>query len=416
MDMTYIFSGRRQTKKPSTLRKKRDEPVPKYIDKARAIAIARQLKITRVGKVSLRINSKSSLDSELPQVPLSDTRMTTRKAILEKEKGLKTAIYTKDSAVGKCILKTNDYSERQLRRYVQCIDDDKDKTDYNMNQRKREFIAKKWHFNHEPITSVDDEITEIYQSHPGTPIFENEDEIGPVNVYKSPFNFMLPRKTASQGRRGSRLSGVFLTQTGLQSPGNKVIPNLSQSTEGRTSATGSAMVNTRENSASVFQSRPSTIGKAFGSDTEDEHEQKRVTKQVSILEVKADPLTRRKGRRCISVVGLIPKRTTTPTKGRYGTKARSITPVIKEEEPLDQVNDERFTALTGLLVPDSNHEAKLIATQYAARFAYKPKFSHRRPKDSDQINTEENSKKFDDFLNKKTLARRRKTSNKSEDC
>ncbi|XP_070548246.1 microtubule-associated protein futsch-like [Ptychodera flava] len=442
MDFAYIFGGARTTKKPSTLRRKHEEPVAKYIDKSRAIAIARQLKITRIGKVTLRINSKNSIDSELPKVPLTDTRMTTRKAILEKRKGLNTAMHTKDSAVGKCILKANDYQERQLRRYVSDTQENKERTYNNMKEKKRAFVSKQRNFNQEPITSVEDELEYVQQlrrrhfGSPGAIELQTNPTAStahkPAEVYRSAFNYSIRRQSSSM------TSGVFLTTPGFGQRGSRAVDRGGDGSDGQgrrsreesiTRSGKATRENTMTSMKSAIPSRPSTRGQMSESDAEeqdqsrDEDRRRKSTKRVSILEDKKSqekkpPSRRRRSKRHSSVVSLIPKRSPTPTRvaeiKSLGGKLRAISPIDElpslAEYDGNATDDERFTALEDLLIPESNQEAQLIASDYAKQFAYKAQYSHRRPKQMPTVKNEENVKKFENFLESKKL---RKSSSRS---
>ncbi|XP_077985816.1 uncharacterized protein LOC144440332 [Glandiceps talaboti] len=427
MDFAYIFGGKRTTKKPSTLRKPREEPTVKYIDKARAIAIARQLKITKVGKVTLRINSKNSLDSELPKVPLSDTRMTTRKAILEKQKGLNNAMHTKDSAVGKCILKANDYQERQFRRYATQMDDGKERTHYTMKEKKRSFVTRQRNFNQEPITSVEDEINCIMnerRARSTTPT-KVEDTYLPKTessgVYRSAFNYSV---------RSPMTSSIFLT-TPSPFDGDRTRTASRLSTLREASREASSPLPgkmTRENTGlkSAEPSRPSTRGQATSDSDADDVElrvsegRRKLKKRVSIADEKSGekkaPSRRRYNRRSSSIISLIPKRSPTPSKAGEA-KLQTFRPITPIEELAHSgeyegiaTDDERFTKLEGLLVPDSSQDAMLIASEYGKRFTYKPRYSHRRPKNMPAEKNSENAKKFDKFLQEQKL---RKQSSRS---
>ncbi|XP_072048576.1 uncharacterized protein [Amphiura filiformis] len=134
-DISKVLGLPQATKKPSTLKKLRDPPAPRYIDKQRAIAIARQLKLEKIGKVSLRVSDRSGL-SEIHQ---TSEKALSRRNIIDQTKGLQTASVTKDSAVGKCILGPNKYHNRRLANKMDKILEDQEKKKSMLNRKTREF-------------------------------------------------------------------------------------------------------------------------------------------------------------------------------------------------------------------------------------------------------------------------------------
>ena len=138
-DISKVLGLPRETKKPSTLKKRREPPAPKYIDKQRAIAIARQLKIGKIGKVSLRVSDRTSLDSEIPRTSEKASRTLSRRLIIDHTKGMQTATITKDSAVGKCIMGPIAYHGRRLATKMDKLIEDEEKRRSMLTRKTREF-------------------------------------------------------------------------------------------------------------------------------------------------------------------------------------------------------------------------------------------------------------------------------------
>ncbi|XP_071958508.1 uncharacterized protein [Antedon mediterranea] len=130
-----------KTKKPSTLKQPAYEPEAKYIDKQTAISIAKKLRLSKIGNVTLRITNKQISESDVT-VSVKDARPTTRRIIMDRNKGRMTAENTKSSAVGKCILVSNDYESRRLSRSYEGIDGQKEQKRKFMMQKKRGFAQR----------------------------------------------------------------------------------------------------------------------------------------------------------------------------------------------------------------------------------------------------------------------------------
>ncbi|XP_071806389.1 uncharacterized protein [Asterias amurensis] len=141
LDVDTILGIHRPTKKPSSLKKPRQPPPPKYINKERALAIAKKFKISQIGKVSVRAGRNGGDD--IPKVSLQSEKVLTRRILLDREKGLETARNTKDSAVGKCILGRNDYETRRLGVEFDQLNEDVERRKYQLLRRKSVFVQKR---------------------------------------------------------------------------------------------------------------------------------------------------------------------------------------------------------------------------------------------------------------------------------
>ncbi|XP_038065767.1 uncharacterized protein LOC119735894 [Patiria miniata] len=142
LDVDTILGLPRPTKKPSSLRKPRPPAPPKYINKERALAIAKKFKINQIGKVSVRAGGSNALDDP-PRVSVQSEKVLTRRILLDREKGLETAMNTKDSAVGKCILGRNDYETRRLGVEFEKLSEDVDRKSYQLLKRKSVFVHQR---------------------------------------------------------------------------------------------------------------------------------------------------------------------------------------------------------------------------------------------------------------------------------
>ncbi|KAJ8034267.1 hypothetical protein HOLleu_21033 [Holothuria leucospilota] len=139
MDLDALFGAPRPSKKPSTLRRSRSPPAPRHIDKQRAISIARQLKLTNIGKVSLRSTSKQNFDVDFRDPSHSTDTRITRKLLIDKRRGIETARNAKDSAIGQCILQTNEYASRKLLVEQDKLVEDRERRKKYLTRKKREF-------------------------------------------------------------------------------------------------------------------------------------------------------------------------------------------------------------------------------------------------------------------------------------
>ncbi|PIK47099.1 hypothetical protein BSL78_16046 [Apostichopus japonicus] len=141
MNLNALF-GPQPLKKPSTLRQSRPPVAPRHIDKQRAISIARQLKLTNIGKVTLRSTAKQNYDTcteyDVTSRSSHGSRLT-RKLLIDKRKGIETARNAKDSAIGQCILQTNEYASRKLLVEQDKLVEDKERRKKLLSRKSREF-------------------------------------------------------------------------------------------------------------------------------------------------------------------------------------------------------------------------------------------------------------------------------------
>ena len=226
-DISKVLGLPRETKKPSTLKKRREPPAPKYIDKQRAIAIARQLKIGKIGKVSLRVSDRTSLDSEIPRTSEKASRTLSRRLIIDHTKGMQTATVTKDSAVGKCIMGPIAYHGRRLATKMDKLLEDEEKRRSMLTRKTREFKQQQ----KKAIPDLKDlkrQLEMMRRTPPGGRLPSlNRDDVGtPDRRSKSP-GYMRPlscnrtRSTETQVAEAEAFLNSNVIRATLEAPTNK---------------------------------------------------------------------------------------------------------------------------------------------------------------------------------------------------
>ncbi|XP_033109992.1 uncharacterized protein LOC117111211 [Anneissia japonica] len=171
MDVSSFLSQSTKIKKPSTLRRPTYEPKVKYVNKQTAIAIAKKLRLSKIGNVTLRITSKQDLGSDVRQANLRKAKPTSRRMILDRNKGVTTAKNTGSSAVGKCILGPNDYESRRLSRNHDGIDEIKE-------QKRKHFVQKKRGFAQRQLTKLLEDHEQCQNNYSTKNQTENDNEGG----------------------------------------------------------------------------------------------------------------------------------------------------------------------------------------------------------------------------------------------